>query len=57
MMGQNLQQLMRDNRKTLLDQWFHQFIGAYPQESVKYFERVENEFTNPIGSNVHRYGT
>ncbi len=53
-MGQNLQQLMRDNRKTLLDQWFHQFIGAYPQESVKYFERVENEFTNPIGSNVHR---
>ena len=41
MMGQNLQQLMRDNRKTLLDQWFHQFIGAYPQESVKYFERVE----------------
>ena len=54
MMGQNLQQLMRDNRKELLDQWFHQFIGAYPPESVKYFERVENEFTNPIGSNVHR---
>ena len=54
MMGQNLRELMRDNRKTLLDQWFHQFIGAYPPESVKYFERVENEFTNPIGSNVHK---
>lgn len=54
MMGQNLRELMRDNRKEILDQWFHQFIGAYPQESVKYFERVENEFTNPIGSNVHR---
>jgi len=54
MMGQNLQQLMQQNRKEILDQWFHQFIGAYPQESVKYFERIENEFTNPIGSNVHR---
>lgn len=54
MMGQSLQQLMRDNRKKLLDQWFHQFIGAYPPETVKYFERVENTFANPIGSNVHR---
>lgn len=54
MMGQSLQQLMQDNRKKLLDQWFHQFIGAYPPETVKYFERVENTFANPIGSNVHR---
>ena len=53
-MGHSLQELMRDRKKTILDQWFHQFIGAYPPESVKYFERVENTFSNPIGSNVHR---
>lgn len=46
--------LMRENRNDILNEWFHQFIGAYPPETVKYFERVENTFTNPIGSNVHK---
>ena len=39
--------LMRENREEILNEWFHQFIGAYPPETVKYFERIENTFTNP----------
>lgn len=38
---------------TLLEGWFELLIKSYPEESVKYFAKYKNAFTNPVGSNIH----
>lgn len=53
-MRNRLNQLMQEKHEELLKQWFEQAIAAYPAESHKYFVRVKNEFTNPVGSNIYR---
>lgn len=53
-MERQLQRLMEEKKEDLLKQWFEQVIGAYPPEAVKYFAKVNNTFTNPVGSNIHR---
>lgn len=37
----------------LLEEWFELLIKSYPEESVKYFEKHKNAFTNPVGSNIY----
>ena len=53
-MSNRLNQLMTQQHEMLLNQWFEQAIAAYPQEAHKYFVRVKNEFSNPVGSNIYR---
>ena len=53
-MERQLQKRMNERKEELLKLWFEQVIGAYPPEAVKYFAKVNNTFTNPIGSNIHR---
>ncbi len=53
-MSNRLNQLMTEQHDMLLNQWFEQAIAAYPQEAHKYFVRVKNEFSNPVGSNIYR---
>lgn len=52
-MEKNLRMAFRKHHKDLLEAWFQQLIHSYPPESVKYFERHKETFTNPVGSNVH----
>lgn len=54
-MSNRLNQLMTEQQDVLLNQWFEQAIAAYPQEAHKYFVRVKNEFSNPVGSNIYRH--
>ena len=53
-MSNRLNQLMQEKHDEILKQWFEQAIAAYPAESHKYFVKVKNEFTNPVGSNIYR---
>lgn len=53
-MSTRLNQRMQENKDALLTQWFEQAIAAYPAESHKYFVKVNNDFTNPVGSNIYR---
>lgn len=53
-MRNRLNQLMQEKHDEILKQWFEQAIAAYPAESHKYFVKVKNEFTNPVGSNIYR---
>ncbi len=53
-MSNRLNQLMQQRHDEILRQWFEQAIAAYPAESHKYFVKVKNEFTNPVGSNIYR---
>lgn len=54
-MSESLNQLMRDRHDALLTEWFEQAIAAYPAESHKYFVKVKNEFTNPVGSTIYNH--
>lgn len=53
-MSKRLNQIMQEKHEELLNQWFEQAIAAYPVESHKYFVKVKNDFTNPVGSNIYR---
>lgn len=53
-MSNRLNQLMQKQHEELQMQWFEQAIAAYPAEAHKYFVKVKNEFTNPVGSNIYR---
>ncbi len=53
-MGNRLQRLMQEKHEALLQRWFEYAIAAYPAESHKYFAKVKNEFTNPVGSNIYQ---
>ena len=53
-MSNSLNQFMRERHGDLLKQWFEIAIAAYSAESHKYFVKVNNEFTNPVGSNIYR---
>ena len=53
-MSNRLNQLMQKKHEELQMQWFEQAIAAYPAEAHKYFVKVKNEFTNPVGSNIYR---
>ena len=53
-MSNRLNQFMQKTDEELQMQWFEQAIAAYPAEAHKYFVKVKNEFTNPVGSNIYR---
>lgn len=53
-MSKRLNQIMQEKHEELLNQWFEQAIAAYPAEAHKYFVKVKNDFTNPVGSNIYR---
>ena len=53
-MSSSLNQFMREKHGDLLRQWFEIAIAAYPDEAHHYFVKVNNEFTNPVGSNIYR---
>lgn len=53
-MHKGLNQFMQEKHETILQQWFEQAIAAYPAEAHKYFVKVKQEFTNPVGSNIYR---
>lgn len=52
-MSNRLNQLMQEKHTELLTKWFELAIAAYPAEAHKYFNRVKNDFTNPVGSNIY----
>jgi len=49
----NIEACLKKYHDELLKAWFELLINSYPQESVKYFEKHKNTFTNPVGSNIH----
>ena len=45
--------LVKKHNKKLLEDWFELLIKSYPEQSVQYFEKHQNTFTNPVGSNIY----
>lgn len=53
-MSQSLKTVLRAHEKELGDAWFERMLASYPEESRKFFGRVKQSFTNPVGANLHQ---
>ncbi len=40
---------LKNNKQSLLNEWFEWIISVYPESSRKYFNDVSQQFTNPVG--------
>lgn len=49
---QTLKAVLSAHEAALRDAWFDRMLNAYPEESRRYFGRVEKQFTNPVGANL-----
>ncbi len=44
---------LKNNKQSLLSEWFEWLIDTYPEASKKYFRNANQQFTNPIGYSLH----
>lgn len=52
-MANALYRVLAQQEAVLKNAWFDRMLDSYPQASRKYFERVNKEFSNPVGANLH----
>ncbi len=52
-MANQLKKILQAYEEDLLNGWFEKMLDSYPKESRKYFKKVNSEFTNPVGANLH----
>ena len=52
-MANQLKKILQAHEEDLLNGWFEKMLDSYPKESRKYFKKVNSEFTNPVGANLH----
>ncbi len=45
----NFKEVLKNNRKTILDQWFDATANTYPPETARVLGRSKNKFDNPVG--------
>ncbi len=48
----NLQEILRADKSRLLNSWKNRILEAYPSESVNFFDRQKNRFSNPVGVGI-----
>lgn len=53
-MSQSMKTVLRAHEKELGDAWFDRMLASYPDQSRKYFGRVKQSFTNPVGANLYQ---
>ena len=46
--------LLSKKRNVIIDNAFHLTISTYPEESFSFFKEKNQQFTNPVGYNVHQ---
>lgn len=42
--------LLKEKKKSILNQWFDDLLRSYPEESAQFFKSNPNQFTNPVGN-------
>ena len=52
-MASQLKKILQAHEEDLLNAWFEKMLDSYPKESRKYFRKINSEFTNPVGANLH----
>ncbi len=49
-----LENLLSQNQKAILKNWFDLFLETYPADSASLMRKEKNQFTNPVGSTISR---
>lgn len=52
-MSTRLKEVLRAHERELLSGWFEQMMQSYPEESRKYFKKINSDFANPVGANLY----
>lgn len=52
-MTTRLKSVLQAYEEDLRAAWFERMLESYPEESRKYFKKVNRDFANPVGSNLH----
>ncbi|MDQ7032734.1 MAG: RsbRD N-terminal domain-containing protein [Desulfonauticus sp.] len=46
----DLYSLLREKKKTILNNWLDDLLSSYPPESAQFFKSNPNQFSNPVGN-------
>jgi hypothetical protein len=49
-----IQDLLKENKVTILERWFHLILETYPANTAAMMRKDKNQFTNPVGSTLSR---
>jgi len=49
-----LQEILRENRDNIVSRWFEQTVDTYPSDARRFFKRLEDPISNPVGSTIFR---
>ena len=47
-----LENILRENRKAIVQKWFEQIVSSYPADARNHFLNQSNRFANPVGSSL-----
>jgi len=48
----NLEKMIEKNKKKVLDIWFESVLNSYPKDKNRFLATKNDQFLNPIGSNI-----
>ena len=47
-----LERLLIQKKAAILEKWFHMILDTYPADTVRFFKRDKDRFTNPVGYTI-----
>ena len=53
-MGKGLQKLIKQEKATILKQWFDLAIQAYDPDTAKFLKNQKDQFANPVGNKIFK---
>lgn len=44
--------ILNNKKSVILEKWFDKIIETYPSDSSKFFHKLDNQFSNPVGCTI-----
>ena len=48
----SLSAVLEDRRSAIVDKWFEQLLGTYPESTTRFLSQEKDPFQNPVGNNL-----
>lgn len=45
-------EILNNRRKVILEKWFDKIVDTYPSDSSKFFHKLNDQFSNPVGCTI-----
>jgi len=46
--------ILNENKKAILDDWFQAILESYPPDSINFFKNKKDQFQNPVGTTISK---